>query len=1362
MPMNGPLRGLTPEQYGRISELLDQSSEIPPAELDAWLENIATREPEAAVLLRRLFALKKVPAVGRFLEDRQYVAQLTESVMEPTLTGRQFGPYRILSLVGHGGMGSVWLAERVDGLFTRHVALKLVHPALMSRLHTERFGREREILASLSHAHIARLFDAGLGEDGQPYLALEYIAGTPLTRYADEQGLSLTARLDLFRQVLSAVQYAHAHGVIHRDLKPSNILVTEAGEAQLLDFGIAKLVTDGAARETELTLLGGRALTPDYASPEQIAGAAITTATDVYSLGVILYELLTGELPYRLKRASRGALEEAIVQEEPTAPSLVPIKTAAACARMATARRLASMLAGDLDTIALKALKKLPSERYTTADAFDEDLARFLRGDVVLARADSLAYRVAKFVRKHRIGIAVASLVLLMLVAGLVATSYEASVASAQRDRALQAQYRLLTQNAAARLKSGDIQSAMAVILEVLTPGPENRHIAPEALSVFEGARAADAGLLALGGHIGRLTYASFSPDGRRVVTASHDDLARIWDAATGQQLLVLRGHTDAVTSAEFSSDGRRIVTSAIDGSARVWDSSTGLELLALRGQGDHVNTATFSLDGRFILTSSDDKSAYLWEGATGRLIRKLSGHSERIASASFSPDGRLIVTASDDKTAMLWESSTGRQLRVLTGHSNRVWFAAFSPDGARVVTASYDKTARIWDVVSGRELIRLVGHRQPISTAVFSPDGRYVVTAAVDSNAYLWDAASGSMVRSLSGHTDRVWSAMFSADSRRVVTASDDGTARIWQVTPNGQLQVLRGHTASVTSAHFSRDGRRVVTTSDDKTARVWDASSGREIQRFTGHGAELSSAAFSPDGTRVATASADWTARIWELASGHELARLAGHSDQVVGVAFSHDALRVATSSIEHSARVWDALTGRQLAVLMGHTDQVGSVAFSPDDRRIVTSSSDRTARIWDSANGRQLQLLQGHTGPLVSAEFSPDGSQILTASTDHTVRIWDAASGAELRRLEGMPDSVSSADFSLDGTRAVVSVDDGTARIFDLATGWQTLALAGHTDALQFAEFAPDGSRIVTTSDDMTARIWGVRTPALEVQVSWATAAQFDPLTHTQREELGLPALAAVRSWSRSGSACDEVAGEPEDPDRLKPGVPDSEIVADIAIAACTRASSTARSDPRMHFENGRALIAGGQTTAGRDELERAVTGGYRAARVELARELMRSATTADVPRAIALAESAWKDGDKMAAFELGNLYEHGVNASHPGGTQLLSANQAMAWQWYRQGADALEPHALARFAALDEQAASDASSTSERDQHWLEAFKYYAAAAESARRADWPDGVWRSWRLRRASLARLLALDGWMSQVAAAFDVIRSRR
>ena len=423
------LRDLDPTQFARVSELFDEALAIPGERREAWLAGLAAREPELASIVAELVTSPRAEA-ETLLETRDALNRRFVAATQRSLAGRQFGPYRILGELGRGGMGSVWLAERADGLFARKVALKLLHTSLVGSALSERFARERTILAGLSHPRIARLLDAGFSDDGQPYLAIEYVEGIALTTYCDVQRLTLAARAGLMVQVLSTVQYAHRNLVIHRDLKPSNILVTQAGEVCLLDFGIAKLMSDGEARETELTQISGRALTPDYASPEQVAGAPITTASDVYSLGVVLYELLCGSRPYRLRRDSRGALEDAILTAEAVRPSQSAISPDIARARSTTTRKLSQMLAGDLDTIALKALKKEPAERYATADAFLQDLQRYLAGEPVLARPDSAVYRLRKFVTRNRLAVALATVAGLALVGATAASVWQARVAS--------------------------------------------------------------------------------------------------------------------------------------------------------------------------------------------------------------------------------------------------------------------------------------------------------------------------------------------------------------------------------------------------------------------------------------------------------------------------------------------------------------------------------------------------------------------------------------------------------------------------------------------------------------------------------------------------------------------------------------------------------------------------------------------------------------------------------------------------------------------------------------------------------------------------------------------------------------------
>ncbi len=1352
---------LSPSRFSRLSELLDQSIEMASAERDVWLSELACHDPEAAAILRKLFDAQAACQAQSFLEHRHPAMLELASNAHPALIGRRFGPYRVLSLLGHGGMGSVWLAERVDGLFTRQIALKLVHPALMGGAMTERLAREREILGGLNHPNIARLFDAGFAEDGQPYLALEYVPGTPFTAHCDSHRLPIRERLELFRQVLRAVQYAHAHLVIHRDLKPSNVLVTEDGEVRLLDFGIAKLLTAGAAKETQLTQLSGRALTPDYAAPEQIAGAPITTAADIYALGVMLYELLTGQQPYHLKRDSRGALEEAILHAEPVPPSRLTLSATVCDARATTARKLSKTLKGDLDAIVLKALKKSPAARYATANEFDDDIARFLRADVVLAQRDSLAYRAVKFARRYRVAIATVSVLFLTLAAGLTATTYEASVASGQRDAALQAQLRSLTQTAAARLKDGDVPGALGIILEVLPHQGAARSYTSEALGVFQEARATDMQVLALSGPADGVRSVAFSPEGRKVVTASRDGTARIWDLASGRQILSLNGHTDQVTAAAFSTDGRRVVTASDDNTARIWDPLTGRPILLLSGHTHRVWSAAFSPDGRRVLTASRDKTARIWDAATGREIVVLAGHAAPVRSAAFSPDGRLVVTASDDKTARIWDARTGREIVRLNGHASSLYAAMFSPDGRHVVTASSDRTARIWDVAAGREITQLDGHSEPVTSAAFAPDGQRVVTASLDGTARVWDTAAGRELMRLSGHKEGLWSAVFSPDGLRILTGSDDGTARLWNIAANRYLMLLKGHTDRVWFAAFSPDNRRVVTASGDKTARIWDVATGRELLLLGGHTDGVQSAVFSPDGRRVVTASLDTTARIWDAASGQQLVQLSPHGDWVWSAAFSPDGRRVVTGSNgSEIARIWDAVTGRQILLLRGHTDRVCSAAFSPDGRRVVTASFDKTARLWDAASGQQIVVLRGHTDRLSSAAFSPDNLRVLTTSLDKTARIWDAATGREVGLLRGHSGTVRFAAFSPDSEHIVTGSDDGTARVWDATTGAQIMLLSGHTSQVASAAFSPDGQRIVTASADTTARIWDARVPTLEAQIDWTRAAQFDRLRARERFELGLPAETGVRPWPHTEPTCDESAAAPYDPDRRAPGA--DRIVTDTGGNACAGSKYRSGNQARSVYQHGRVLMASGNPQAAQRDFENALARGYRAASVDLAMLLLSAPREASaVGRAISLYEQAWKRGVTIAAFELGALYEHGVRRADRENEYWLTPDAARAWYWYAKGADAGEPNALSRFAAREDDAASSANSPATQRSHWLEAFRYYAAAAERSRIEDWPDEAWRTWRYRRASLARLLAREGMMQEVADAYAFVQRR-
>ena len=421
-------------QWPLLSALLDEALALPPQAREAWLNGLPADCAQHRDALRTLLSRQRTPETDDFLHSLPRLDLPGQPTGGEPGDGALVGAYRLIERVGQGGMGDVWLAERADGLVRRRVALKLPRVAWGDSF-AERLGREREILAGLAHPHIARLYDAGTDAQGRPFLAMEFVQGQPIDRYCAERALSVRARLELLLQVMAAVAHAHARLVVHRDLKPGNILVTSQGQASLLDFGIAKLLDGEQTSATALTELCGRALTVDYASPEQIRGEPLGTASDIYSMGVVAFELLAGVRPHR-RADGLGAAEMGQAIAKAPAPL---------ASDLASDSSLRKALRGDLDAILNRALKKLPGERYSTMDGFAQDVRRWLAGEPVEARPDGFAYRASRFVGRHRWQVAAGTAVAVSLVCGTVVSAWQARQA-----RAAAAEARIQTATAAA------------------------------------------------------------------------------------------------------------------------------------------------------------------------------------------------------------------------------------------------------------------------------------------------------------------------------------------------------------------------------------------------------------------------------------------------------------------------------------------------------------------------------------------------------------------------------------------------------------------------------------------------------------------------------------------------------------------------------------------------------------------------------------------------------------------------------------------------------------------------------------------------------------------------------------------------
>ncbi|MBP7933520.1 MAG: serine/threonine protein kinase [Phycisphaerae bacterium] len=797
---------MLPERWERIKELFHAALDRPAEQRQAFLLAECGTDEEVRREVEELLAHDQGVAEGEAeaADEDPGHTQAADPAVQPVPDA--IGPYRIVRLLGEGGMGVVYLAERTEPIH-QAVALKVLKAGMDSRRIIARFEAERNLLAMMEHPNIARIFDAGLTDDHRPFFAMEYAPGEPITGFCDRRSLSIQQRLELFTQVCEAIQHAHHKGVIHRDIKPSNLLVVEQDgqpQVKVIDFGVAKALAHEPLEQTLLTEEGILVGTPEYMSPEQAAGApdAVDIRSDIYSLGVVLYELLAGVPPFEpeeLRRAGLEAILRTIREADPPHPStrlryLGDRATDAARHRGTIVPTLVSTLRCELEWIPLKALRKDPGQRYHSVAELAGDIANYLAGRPLLAGPESIWYRTRKLLRPYRAHLAITAgfaVILAIIVPVLV------HVVRANRQLAESAslpEYLTCIKAAQKALNNG----AWDTLRQQLDRAPA-RHRNWE------------------------WHYLNSQHEDQKALSGP-GNAASDRDALVLRQPMLLRGNSGWTRSAVFSPDGARILTASGDQTARIWDAVTGRKLVVLWGHTSLVERATFSPDNRLVLTGSADQTARLWDAATGRPIRLLAGHQGEVTAVAFSPDSRRIVTGSKDNTARLWDAGSGKEIMVLRGHERDVRSVSFSPDGKRVLTGSYDRTTRIWDAATGRQLNVIRGHRDEVVSAAFSPDGTRIITGSQDATVRLWEAVTGGELNTLHGHGGRVYSVAFSPDGSRIVSASADGTIRLWHARTGETVLVLPAPKHPFWVA-FSPDGRRIVAglaTWDN--ACVWD----------------------------------------------------------------------------------------------------------------------------------------------------------------------------------------------------------------------------------------------------------------------------------------------------------------------------------------------------------------------------------------------------------------------------------------------------------------------------------------------------------------------------------------------------------
>jgi WD40 repeat protein/serine/threonine protein kinase len=1083
------------------------------AERRAFLDQACAGDAALRQRVEQLLAADQQSA-GILEHGPDDVAQQTRP-SEPSLAAdRLFADrFKLRQKLGEGGMGEVWVADQTEPV-QRRVALKVVRPGLDSARMLARFEQERQALALMDHPNIAKVLDAGVTE-GRPYFVMELIKGVSITQYCDEAKLSPRARLEMFVPVCQAVQHAHQKGIIHRDLKPSNILVAlydGRPVPKVIDFGVAKATGPRLTEHSVYTEVGSLIGTLEYMSPEQaeLNNLDIDTRSDIYALGAILYELLTGSVPFSRKELQAAAFTEMlrIIKEvEPPRPSTrlsgSGTLPSVAARRHTEPHKLIALIRGELDWIVIKCLEKDRGRRYQSANGLAQDLERYLANEPVEACPPSAGYPLRKLAGKYRTPLRVASAFLLLLVLGVIVSMWLAIRATLAEQAARESEKEARHQKQEASdardqaEKRGDQLASLNDQLRrtnyvadmnlARVAWDENNLLRTgELLDKYQARpgetdlrgfewyylrRLLHADLRTLKAHEGGVTAMAFMPDGK-LLTSGTDrppegmrdskeatGQVKLWDPRTGKPLdFQLGGLPRKLERVAVSRDGSHLAAVCGDRAIRVWNLNSGQQF-TLEGPLNHLAIgARFSPDGKRLVSmhfptdndySKNTFAIWIWN-LSARKAEVTLDRIPFVLGADFSPDGKqLVMCLSYQSIVKVVNATTGEEAYQCKYGDGYVMRAVFSPDGKRLFGCG-ERGLRVWDTAT-RETLAV----WPAATSVgvslaFSPDGKHLALGGVEGAVDLRDSATGRLEHVFKGHSGQVSAMAFNRDSSRLATGGADGTVRVWDATGKGEALSIAQFSSGVDIPVISPDGQTLLTglkvSRSGRTFRFWDSATAKP----RGAAIEMQQSVRSCD---------------WSGDSNHLYLTDEGKAVTIVDVA---------TSKVRHSYTV-------DLEIA---SDGQIVTALSPNEKWYAHSAPKRAIQVRDAQNGIEFRTIKDFNDLVHNLEFTSDGSRLASAEESGVVKIWNVATGSATAttKLDGV--YVQRMRFSPDGKQLAVVGNlshflSGEVRILDSDSGHQVWSLKGHTLNVTDCVFSPDGQRLATASADKTIRLWDLIT-------------------------------------------------------------------------------------------------------------------------------------------------------------------------------------------------------------------------------------------------------------------------------------------